>query len=102
MTPLQDFIYIELLDTPQKGTIQVIGEQAVRCGKILSVGPGAMGKLGGRKKPDVSEGDTVWFFMAHLQTKQGKAILERIDDNHGLLREADILFVGPPELEVGV
>lgn len=103
--PLHDCILIELEPEKEKasesGIIIVSGPEPIRFAKVLATGPGR--KYKDRFVPtQVQVGDRVAFFMANLETKQGAAICHRLEENHGLIRESDILMVVDEDVRISV
>lgn len=101
--PLSDWIVVKLDPLPQATAGGVIlpqssrGSERQRTGTILRIGPGCW--LYGRstRKPlGVQEGDRVVFFRENLEHQQGKAILgvlQQLEEDVGMIREPDILWV---------
>lgn len=106
--PKSDWLVVKYEKPPEKiGSIVLPETNSVRRaskGEVLAVGPGRW--RGKRFIPTmVKPGERIAFFTANLETKQGKAIVNAVQDlgdNVGMLREEDILFVIPPGVEVDV
>jgi co-chaperonin GroES (HSP10) len=105
--PLRDWLVLQLEPLPKtspggiilEGTTQV---ERQRVGKVLRVGPG------NRRWSDTLEreivepvgievGDRVAFFREHLEHQQGKALLKQLEDDTGMIRAMDVLYVLPKE-----
>lgn len=95
--PRNDWVLIELEEEQSRITeagLHMVGEDPVRYAKVLRAGPGRYYGKGQRFVPtEVKAGERVCFFIAALQTKQGKAIVHVLPDNQGLIKESDILGV---------
>lgn len=95
--PLQDWVLVEL--EPEQSRVResgliLTGEDPVRYAKVLSAGPGRRyGKKQRLVRTEVKPGERVCFFVAALQTQQGKAIVHQLPDNQGLIKESDVLGV---------
>lgn len=109
LRPLNDWVVVRCAPIRQltvSGLLLVHGER-VRFAEVIAVGPGRFFK---DKKhpvpPDVSPGDRVVFFRETLETQQGKNIVrlmqELDEEDLGVIRATDILFVIPPGMEVDV
>ena len=102
--PLNDWILVELEEEASRITdagLIMVGEDPVRMGKVLSVGPGKCLQRNGKLQPtEVEVGERVCFFIATLQTQQGKAIIHKLPDNMGLIKESDILAVLEGDISV--
>ncbi len=110
--PLQDVILISI-EPEQKNYGSIVlpdsAAEPVRVGTVLAVGPGKHWRNRRTKKSmfrpiEVIVGERIAFFMANLQTKQGKQICHVLEDGQGLIRETDVLFVIPPgeKLDISV
>jgi len=107
--PIGDRILVRLDPIPERsGSIITLAGDAmrVRTGVVLRVGPGRYAAKSATPTPvDVSAGERIAFFREHLEHKQGKQvtqILSELEENTGLLREADVLFAIPEGAEVRV
>jgi co-chaperonin GroES (HSP10) len=99
--PLHDWLVVKIDPIPEKkGSIIVMEDSPLnnmRTGTVLRVGPGK-NIQGKRVSPGVEAGEKVAFFTANLEHKTGKqltAFLEGIEEDTGMIRSSDILFVFP-------
>jgi co-chaperonin GroES (HSP10) len=101
--PLLDWLVVHLDPLPEETRGGIVlpqnssGAERQRTGTVLRVGPGRWlyGK-NARRPMGVQEGDRVCFFRENLEHQQGKAIqrvLQDLEDNVGMIREDDILYV---------
>jgi co-chaperonin GroES (HSP10) len=94
MRLLHDWVLVELEPAKEvtSGGIIKVGPDPIRIARVLQVGPG-------RRYPDryvptqVRVGDRFPFFKASTDSKNGRAIAERLPEGQELVRETDILFV---------
>jgi co-chaperonin GroES (HSP10) len=79
--------------------------QTIRTGTILSVGKGRVSKESGEHLPmELKVGDKIGFLRWHLEHKNGKQLtstLSTLDEEVGILKEYDVLFVIEGEVRVG-
>ncbi len=100
--PLHDWVLIEIeedSETFSGSSIIRVSETPIRIGKVIDVGKGKNYK--DKYVPTViKKGEYVAFFMAATQTQSGAAITHTLDDGQYLIRETDILVVGPKDMQV--
>lgn len=93
--PLNDWVLIELEgqdETYENTSIVRVGDNPVRVGKVLAVGPG-------RQYPDkyvatvLKPGERVAFFIAATECGSGPSINYHLGDNKRMIREPDVLVV---------
>lgn len=99
--PLHDWLLVKLdpLPTATRSGIFLpqgtTGEENQRTGTVLRVGPG--GKSKGAVQPvGVEPGERIAFFRANLEHQQGKElvrVLEELEEDTGMIRASDVLFV---------
>lgn len=104
LRPLHDWLLVELepsKETVGSGIIVRVGENPVRFGKVLAVGPGR--RYQDKYVPtSVEVGERVVFFIASTDTMSGRMITHQLPDNQRLIRETDVLFVTDEDIEVSV
>jgi co-chaperonin GroES (HSP10) len=102
--PLVDWMVVHMEPLPEAsaGGIVLVGSgvERQRTGAVLRVGPGRWlykkGHQRQRKPMTVKVGDHVVFFRENLEHQQAKAILQHLEDDVGMIREDDVLFVVEP------
>jgi co-chaperonin GroES (HSP10) len=104
--PLLDWILVKLEPLPESSSGGIFlpattsGQERVRYGTVLKTGPGRpVGKSGAIQPTGVVPGDRVAFFRENLEHQQGKElvrILQQVEEDTGLIRANDILYVVEP------
>jgi len=103
--PLHDWLVVEVEPVAKQiGSILVPDvwlANPIRTAKVLAVGPGRRNKKTDVLVPtQVKVGDRVCFHTANLEHKQGRALLQTLDDKQGMIQESDIFMVLGEELRV--
>ncbi len=83
--PMNDRIFVKRLDVNQTGMIEIpdIAKEKPGRGKVLAVGPGKLGKHGGRIPVSVKPGDIIHF---------GKYV-DFEQDGYVMVQDGDVLVV---------
>jgi len=105
MRLLHDWLLIELEPPKQTAGSIILPDperEPMRMAKVLSTGPGRRSKTGSIRPLGVSPGERICFHMANLQTKQGRELCYRLEDNQGLIRETDVLFVVKGDVDISL
>lgn len=104
--PMNDWVLVRLDPMPKTvGSIvmpDIVSARDTHTATVISTGPGRSLPGGARAPMEVQEGDKVCFHRWNLEHKNGKAIghvLEEMGEDVALVKEADILFVWPPDEE---
>lgn len=99
--PLQDWLVVKLDPLPETTSGGLVlpngtsGMERQRTGTVLRVGPGVTRK-GVLQPAGVSPGERIAFFRENLEHQQGKEmvrLLHELEENTGMIRQNDILFV---------
>lgn len=112
--PASDVIIVELEPgRKMSGLLHLVSEDRVRIGKVLAVGPGRWAsdqRFRHRNKPGkalavrvpvgVEPGDRVAFFVENLQHKQGRQLMQVLENNQAMIRADDVLVVVDGETTV--
>lgn len=94
--PINDWVLIQLdEDSRMLRDLFLPHGNRVRTGTILAVGPGRQ-YTNEFVAMDAKPGEKIAFFRETLEHKQGKQILQTLDDGTALIRETDILLVLDP------
>ena len=98
--PLQDWLTVKLdplPETTQSGLfLSASAQERQRSGTVLRIGPGRPSTTARRKPMEVSPGDRIVFFRENLEHSQGKAmtrLMHELEENTGMIRMVDILYV---------
>ena len=98
--PLQDWLTVKLDPLPectQSGLfLSPSAQERQRSGTVLRVGPGRHSTTASRNPMGVSPGDRIVFFRENLEHSQGKALtrlMHELEENTGMIRVVDILYV---------
>lgn len=99
---LNDWALVKVDPLPKENTqggILLVEPHMVRTGVVVNVGKGKLYHDQVYRPTQLKPGERIAFFAGTMDTKQGKAISHKLDDDHALVRETDALFV--IELEGG-
>lgn len=107
ITPLHDWILVSLDPLPEESRGGIVlpqgtsGQERVRTGTVLQMGPGRRFWSSSLEQEmfqptDVNVGDKIAFFRENLEHQQGKqvtSVVQSIEENTGLIRANDVLYV---------
>jgi co-chaperonin GroES (HSP10) len=104
LSPLNDWVLVKLDPIEKKvANLFLVHGRRVRTATVISVGKGRVDEKKILQPVDLKPGERVAFFREHLEHKQGKLLIENLEDfgeDLGLLRAMDVLFAFEGEIDV--